>query len=60
MRVVGPCFDEQAVVQLYGQCMDLSGQLGVGVKLQLFLDRIVIGLGLLVTRLAVLSDENER
>lgn len=48
---------DDAVVQLRGQAVDLTGQLGIGLQLQLQLglDEVVVGLGLLEYRLAVLA-----
>ena len=50
---------EQAAVELGGEGMDLAGDLGVGPQLDLLLDEVVVGFGLLEDRCAVLADHDE-
>src|SRR5690349_3594302 len=49
-----------STMQFRGESVDLPGQLGVGLELELGLDEVVVGLGLLEGRLTVLSDQDER
>ena len=49
-----------AAVELRRQGVDLPGQLGVGLQLQLLLNEVVVGLGLLEGGLPVLADHHER
>ncbi|WP_373306405.1 GAF and ANTAR domain-containing protein [Streptomyces mirabilis] len=51
---------DQTAVEFRGHGMDRTGQLGVGLELQLLLDEIVIGLDLLEGSLPVLADHDER
>src|SRR3954451_20728055 len=49
-----------AAMELDGECVDLPGDLGVGLQLQLGLDEVVVALRLLEGGLPVLPDEDER
>ena len=55
-----PALGEQALVQLGGERVDLAGQLGVRLQLELRLHEVVVGLGLLEGGLTVLTDHHER
>jgi hypothetical protein len=46
-------------VQFRGEDVDLAGQLGVGLQLELLSLEIVVRLGLLKSGLAILTDHNE-
>src|SRR5271154_2701867 len=50
---------DNAPVQFLGEDMDLAGQLGVGFELEFLSFKVVVGLGLLEGRLAVLADHDE-
>src|SRR3954454_21793231 len=51
---------DDARVDLFGQLVDGSRDVGVGLEVLLLLDEVVIGLRLLDRRLPVLADHDER